>query len=147
MSAGWSRSLGLLTPSAGAIAYLRPGGGAASGELFAALAGALGPATLTVGANVAPGQGAAPGGNLYLFTRAAAGVPGTPLTLRASVGRERGGFVGGGTKIDYSGGVAARLFRVVTLGLDYVGNDRPSVPGRLGRNRSDGVVVRAGVRF
>ena len=37
-----------------------PGGEAANGEVFASLAGALGPATLTVAANYAPDQGAVP---------------------------------------------------------------------------------------
>ncbi len=154
LSAGWSHTFGLLTPTAGVIAYLRPGGGeAANGELFATLAGALGPATLTVGGNYAPGQAVAHGGNLYLFTKASAGIPGTPLTLHASVGRERGALAGGGlaagaTKIDYAGGVEARVVRIVTLGLDYVGNDLPTTgPGRLQRNRANGIVVRAGVRF
>lgn len=149
VSAGWSRSFGLLTPTAGVIAYLRPGGGeAANGEVFASLAGALGPATVTAGANYAPDQAAAHGGNLYLYTRAAVGIPATPLTLRASVGRERGALAGGATKVDYATGVEARVLRVVTLGVDYVGNDRPTVgPGRVERNRENGVVVRAGVRF
>lgn len=148
VSAGWSRAIGVVTPTAGAIVYTYPGGGPAIGEGFATLAGALGPATLTVGANYAPDQTAARGGNLYLFTRAAAGLPGTPLTLHASVGRERGALAGGATKIDYAGGVEARVLRVVTLGVDYVGNDRATTgPGRLARNREDGFVLRAGVRF
>lgn len=146
-SAGWSRSFGLLTPTVGAIAYVHPGSGEADGEGFATLAGSLGPATVTVGVNYAPGQAAARGGNLYLFTRAAAGLPGTPLTFRAGLGRERGAFAGGATKIDWSGGVEARVRRVVTLGIDYVGNDLPRGTGRLAHNRDDGVAVRAGVRF
>ncbi len=154
VSAGWSRSFGLVTPSAGAIAYLHPGGEAANGEVFASVAGALGPATLTLAANYAPGQGAVPGGNLYLQARAAAGIPATPLTLRVAVGREAGAFAGfralgtGGVKTDWQGGVEARLLRVVVLGLSYVGNDLPAIaPGRLQRNREDGVVARVGVRF
>ena len=149
VSAGWSRTFGLLTPSAGAVAYLHPGGGeAANGEVFASLAGALGPATLTAAANYAPDQTAARGGNLYLSLRAAAAVPTTPLTLRASVGRERGAFAGGATKVDYAGGVEATVLRRVTLGLSYVGNDLPTHgPGRLARNREDGIVARAAVRF
>ncbi len=148
LSAGWSRSLGLLTPSAGAIAYLHPGGEAANGEVFASLAGALGPATLTVAANYAPDQGAVPGGNLYLAARAAAGIPGTPLTLRVGVGREAGAFAGGRTKVDWQGGVEAQVLRRVVVGVGYVGNDLPRIaPGRLQRNREDGVVLRAGLRF
>ena len=149
VSAGWSHSFGLLTPAAGVIAYLHPGGGeAVNGEVFASLAGALGPATLTAGANYAPPEAAAHGGNLYLFTRAAAGIPGTPLTLHTSVGRERGAFAGDAVKTDWSAGVEVRVLRVVALGVDYVGNDRPTVgPGRVERNRENGFVVRAGVRF
>jgi len=148
VSAGWSRAIGLFTPTAGVIAYFRPGGGeSVNAEGFATLEGALGPATLTVGANYAPDQGAAPGGNLYLFTRAAAAVPATPLTIRARVGREAGAFEGGRVKIDYAAGVEARVTRAVTLGIDYVGNDLPRTTGQTHRNRTDGVVVRAGVTF
>jgi uncharacterized protein (TIGR02001 family) len=148
VSGGWTRSLGLVTPTVGAIAYLHPGGGeAANGEVFASLAGAIGPATLTLGANYAPDQSAVRGGNLYLSAAAAAAVPTTLFTVRASVGRERGGFAGAQTKIDWSGGVEARVLRIVTLGIDYVGNDLPRVGAGLRRNRSNGVVVRAGVSF
>lgn len=149
LSAGWSRSLGLLKPSVGAIAYLHPGGGeAVNGEVFASLAGALGPATLTIGANYAPDQNEARGGNFYIFTHSAVSVPGTPLTVRARIGREAGAFAGGQPKLDWLGGVEARVFRVVTVGLDYVGNDLPPASsGRTRRNRDDGVVTRAGVHF
>lgn len=148
LSAAYSRSLGLLTPSVGAIGYLHPGGGSSVGEVFASVAGALGPGTLTVGANLAPAQGGARGGNLYLFAGAAAGIPLTPLTLHARIGREAGVLAGGARKIDYAGGVEARVARILVLGLDYVGSDLPTVgPGRLLRNREDGIVVRAGVRF
>jgi len=149
VSGGWTRSLGLVTPTVGVIAYLHPGGGeAANGEVFASLAGAIGPATVTLGANYAPDQRAVRGGNLYLAAAAAVAVPTTPLTVRASVGRERGGFAGVRTKIDWSAGVEARVLRIVTLGIGYVGNDLPRVAAvGTRRNRSDGVVVRAGVSF
>ncbi len=149
LSAGWTRSYGLLTPTAGAIAFFEPGSPApVNGELFATLAGELGPATLTIGANYAPSQQDAHGGNLYLFTKAEVGIPLTPLTVHASVGREAGGFAGGRIKTDFLGGVEARVLHFVVLGIDYVGNDLPRVPvAALQRRREDGVVVRAGVRF
>ena len=148
VSAGWSRSFGLLTPAVGVITYLHPGGGQAPlVEGFASVAGALGPATLTVGANYAPAQAAVPGGNLYLFTRAAAAVPGTPLTLKAGVGREAGALAGGRVKLDWSAGVEARVLRLVTVGFAYVGNDLPVIAGPLQHSRSDGIEVKAGISF
>ena len=149
VSTGWTRAVGLLTPAAGVIVYLRPGGGEpAIAEGFASLAGALGPATVTAGANYAPAQAAARGGNLYLFTKASVAIPATPLTLHAAVGRERGALDGGATKVDYAGGIEARVVRFITLGVDYIGNDLPTAgPGRVVRNRENGFVVRAGVRF
>lgn len=146
VSGGWSRAIGLLTPAVGAIAYVHPGGQAALGEGFASLAGAIGPATLTIGANYAPAQAAAHGGNLYTFVRATSGIPSTPLTLRLAAGREAGALAGGRVKLDWSGGVEVQVAKVVTLGLAYVGNDLPRV-GPFARNRANGVVVRAGVRF
>ncbi len=149
ISGGWTRSLGLVTPTVGVIAYLHPGGGeAANGEVFASLTGAIGPATLTLGANYAPDAGAVRGGNLYLSAATAVAVPTTPLTVRASVGRERGEFAGAWTKIDWSGGVEARVLRIVTLGIEYIGNDLPRVAAaRARRSRADAVVVRVGVSF
>jgi uncharacterized protein (TIGR02001 family) len=149
LSAGWTHTYGLLTPTAGAIAFFEPGSSApVNGELFATLAGELGPATLTVGANYAPSQQDAHGGNLYLFAKAEVGIPLTPLTVHASVGREAGGFDGGRIKTDFLGGVEARVFHFVVLGVDYVGNDLPHLPiPALQRRRDDGIVARAGVRF
>lgn len=149
VAAGWTRSFGLVTPTLGVIAFVRPGSAVpANGEIFATLAGAIGPATLTVGGNYAPPQADARGGNLYLFTKAAVGVPATPLTVHAGIGREAGGFAGGQAKVDWSGGVEARVLHFVTLGIDYLGNDQPRGPiGAVRRRQNGGVVVRAGVRF
>lgn len=125
LSAGYSRSIGLLTPSAGVIAYVYPRRGPTEVEVFGALAGSLGPATVTVGANYAPDQAGVAGGNLYTYARASVGVPLTPVTVKAQVGREAGAFDLGRTKVDYSAGVDVRLW-LVTLGVRYVGNDVPS---------------------
>lgn len=124
LSAGYSRTIGLLTPSAGVITYLYPRHGPAEAEVFGALAGSLGPATVTLGANYAPDQAGVAGGNLYTYAKAAVGIPLTPVTVKASVGREKGAFDLGRTKIDYSAGADYRR-GVITVGVKYVGNDVP----------------------
>lgn len=124
LSAGYSRSLGLLTPTAGAIAYVYLRHGPTQVEVFASLAGSLGPATVTLGANYAPAQAGVAGGNLYTYAKASIGIPLTPVTVKAQVGREAGAFDLGRTKIDYSAGVDAR-FGIATIGAKYVGNDVP----------------------
>lgn len=147
LSAGWSRSLGLLTPAAGVIGYLHPGGGEAlDGEVFGTLEGALGPATLTVGANYAPDQSVVPGGNFYVFTRARVGIPATPISLKASVGREAGAFARG-SKIDYSIGADIHV-GFVTVGIAYVGNDLAADAAPFDRRaRRNGVVGTVTARF
>lgn len=147
LSAGWSRSLGLVTPAVGVIGYLHPGGGeAANAEVFGSLEGALGPATLTVGANYAPDQSAVPGGNFYTYVRARAGIPGTPVTLKASVGREAGAYARG-AKIDYSIDADVHV-RFVTIGLAYVGNDlRTALPPLDRRATRNGIVGTVTARF
>lgn len=145
-SAGWSRSLGLLTPSAGVIGYLYAGAGNPSAvELFGSVAGALGPATVTLGANYAPDQAGAAGSNLYTFVRAAVGVPATPVTVTASVGREAGRFALGRTKLDYGAGVEIRVSKL-TLSARYVGNDLPRSVVAFTRHGTGDTIV-GGVSF
>lgn len=140
LSAGWSRPLGLLTPTAGVIGYVYPGRRGSVIEGFGSLAGALGPATLIVGANYAPDQAAVAGGNLYVYARASVGIPLTPVTLRAAAGCERGGFDGGRAKMDYRAGADVRVW-IVTLGLDYVGNDVPRTVTQALRHDSGNAIV------
>ena len=120
-------------------------------EPFAKLSGTYGPLTLLAGVAYAPSQralgrwfvdgaSAARGvpdrpndaeDNLYLWGDASAGVPATPLTLRAHVGRSSGNaglnrygwsLAPTGTYWDWSLGAEAS-FRTVTLGLAYVDTD------------------------
>jgi len=140
LSAGYSRSVGLLTPSAGVIAYVYPRHGPTQVEVFGSLAGSLGPATVTVGANYAPDQAGVAGGNLYTYARAAVGIPLTPVTVKASVGREAGAYGLGRTKVDYSAGADVRV-GIATLGVRYVGNDVPrNVAPRLRHATADTLV-------
>jgi len=140
LTAGWSKTIGLLTPSAGVIAYLYPSHGPAEVEAFGSVAGALGPATVTLGLNYAPDQAGARGGNLYTYARAAFGIPLTPATITASVGREAGAFDLGLTKVDYRIGVEAKVWKL-TVGARYVGNDVPKSFASLIRHATADTVV------
>ncbi|SCW91432.1 conserved hypothetical protein [Sphingobium faniae] len=60
------------------------------GELGAGAGFLIGPASIDLSAHYAPSQSAIGGDNLYLAASAAAGVPGTPLTLSARIGRSSG---------------------------------------------------------
>ncbi|WP_312490476.1 TorF family putative porin [Sphingomonas sp.] len=101
-------------------------------ELAASAAYTLGPVQVDAGADYAPSQVNAIGGdNLYLHAGARAGVPGTPWTLLAGIGHSTGKTVDvfraarlrpDGDYTDWRLGVE-HVTGPVTLGLDYVGTD------------------------
>lgn len=108
--------------------YTYPNGNDAFGasdyfEPYAKLSHTLGPVEATVGAYYAWGQEAiGDADNLYLFTDAAAAIPGTPLTLRGHFGRSEGSLAPTGEYLDWSLGVDAAV-GPVTLGAAYVDTD------------------------
>lgn len=92
-------------------------------EPYAALSYTLGPVQAKVGAAYAPDQDALRGDNLYLYGQASAGIPMTPLTLNAKVGRSDGSLApGSGSYMDWSLG-ADYVLGPVTLGAKYVDTD------------------------
>lgn len=147
LSAGWSKSYGLLTPSVGVIGYVYPGGSRAdSVEAFGALTARIGPAALAGGVNYAPRQGNLGRDNLYLLLSPSIGIPGTPLTLRASVGREAGALQGGShAKLDYGVGIEARV-RKLTFTARWSANDLGAAAYNARGSRS-GVSVGVGATF
>lgn len=71
--------------------HLFPGAsGQGYGELGAGAGFLIGPASIDLFASYAPSQSAIGGDNLYLSASAMAGVPGTPFTLSARIGRSSG---------------------------------------------------------
>ena len=91
----------------------------------------LGPARVSAGAQYAPDQDAIGGSNLYLYANASSGVPGTPFTLLAGVGRSSGNVDDpvraarlrpDGRYSDWRLGIEY-VVPFATLGLDYVGTD------------------------
>ncbi|MEH3157509.1 MAG: hypothetical protein PGN08_00480 [Sphingomonas taxi] len=112
----------LFAGAQGRMDYVELGGSASYG---------YGPLYLTGGAMLAPSQAAIGGSNLYVFARASAGIPGTPLTLIGDIGHSSGTtgdparaqrLRPGGDYADWRLGLEHRRDGL-TLGVDYVGTD------------------------
>ncbi len=94
-------------------------------EPYAKLSYTLGPVRARLGASYAPSQDSIGGDNLYLSVEADAGIPLTPWTIKAKVGRSDGALVPGTRPaIDWSVG-ADYVIGPVTLGARYVDTDIP----------------------
>jgi uncharacterized protein (TIGR02001 family) len=137
VTAGWTGAIAGLTTTAGVIGYLYPGGTDTDiFEFFGSVGIPLGPVTATFGLNWAPDQGNLSRSNRYAFGTLTAGIPDTPITLKGTLGNERGSLV-----IDDSGTVTHKwdwligadlTWEALTFGIAYVGNN-------LTNNRVDGV--------
>lgn len=129
------------------------------GEVTGDLAYSYGPLRLVAGASYAPHQDAIGGSNLYLSADASAGIPTTPVTLGAHVGRSSGDGDGnpragrlrpGGRYMDWRLSADYVIGRL-TFGVDYVGTDigradRPAGGTDLSED-GDRVMARARVSF
>jgi uncharacterized protein (TIGR02001 family) len=128
VTGGWAGVLGGLNTSFGVIGYLYPGGtGTDTVELFGSVGIPLGPVTATFGLNWQPDQKNLTRSNRYAFGTIAAAIPGAPITLKATLGNERGGLVVDQTgqssdKWDWLIG-ADLTWKALTLGVAYVGTD------------------------
>lgn len=131
LAAGWD--LGAVRVRATGIGHLFAGADASMDyvELGGSASYTLGPVRASAGALYAPPQDAIGGSNLYLYAGADAGIPGTPLTALALLGRSSGDVDDpvraqrlrpGGRYMDWRLGVEHRRGRL-TLGLDYLGTD------------------------
>jgi hypothetical protein len=128
------------------------------GEVTGAVGYTFGPLQLDVSASYAPPQDALGGDNLYLRAGARAGIPLTPFTLAAAVGRTTGDGDGsaaadrlrpGGRYTDWRLGVE-RISGPLTLGVDYVGTNvskRLLSGGGDARHDGDRVVARVRLSF
>lgn len=127
---GWTGALGPATATVGVYSYLYPGGsGVDVYELYGSLGYTIATVTATVGLNIAPDQKNLNRSSRYAYLNLAAGIPDTPVTLKANIGHERGSFVVDPTgrtseKFDYLVGADVK-YEFLTLGLAYIGNDLP----------------------
>ena len=112
-------------------------------EPYASLSFSAGPVTPTIGVAYAPDQDNLDDDNFYVFGSLEGELPGTPVTLTASLGYETGSldFKEGGGKLDWSVG-ANYSIGAFTVGLSYVDTDIAAIGGESGtRNLSDATVV------
>jgi uncharacterized protein (TIGR02001 family) len=122
---GWRGSLGGLEVDAGVTGYFYPSGQDATYfELTGSLGYSLGPAEMKLGVAYAPDQAnLGSDDSLYAYGQVKAAIPGTPVTLVAQAGHEKGGLAGPtGKKWDWS--LGAQIIKdKFTLGLSYVDTD------------------------
>ena len=141
--AGYSADLGGgMTLDGGLMYYVFTGdeGQADYAEPYASLSYMLGPIEATAGAKYAPSQrGTGDEDMLYLFGEVEAGIPLTPLTLRAHAGRQDWGRYGQYWNWSVGGSYA---IGPAELGLRYVDTNLPSASGQDG-----GLVVSLGLGF
>lgn len=120
LSLGTSLDVGLLYytyPDADDVNYFEP---------YASITTTLGPVTGKLGAAYAWEQDSIGGGdNLYVYGDALAGIPATPVTLRAHLGYSDGSLAyGEGSYLDWNIG-ADYVLGPATLGVSYVDTDLP----------------------
>jgi uncharacterized protein (TIGR02001 family) len=136
---GWRGAAGGLDLDLGAVGYVYPGGhGANYVELAGKAAKTLGPLEAEAGIAWAPSQKTIGGrDNLYLFGSLSSGIPGTPITITADVGHEKGSMAGpSGKKWDW--GLTADYVRgPVILSVSYKDSDirRALDPDKIARSR------------
>ncbi|MBL0915498.1 MAG: hypothetical protein IBJ13_08275 [Sphingopyxis sp.] len=135
-----------LTADVGVTAYLYPGvNNTTVIEPYAALTGAIGPATVKGGVAWAPGGQDALGdaSAIYLYTDVGVPLGDAPVKLKGHLGYAKSdSFLGGldGEVIDYSVGVDF-TWKMLTLGVAYVNTDAPKLGGYKEAVGADGAVV------
>lgn len=141
--AGYGAELGGgISVDGGVMYYLFTGneGPADYVEPYASLSYMLGPVEATAGAKYAPSQsGTGNEAMLYVFAEAEAGIPFTPWTLRAHVGRQDWGAFGSYTNWSLGG---AYTLGPAEIGLRYVDTDLPSAA-----NQDAGLVLSVALGF
>lgn len=156
LSAGFRKTLNGTTFDVGVLYYFHPGsGGTASDfvEPYASLAYTLGPVTAKGSVAYAPEQavlsiGSGREDNLYVAGDVSAGVPGTPVSVSAHLGRTFGPsrLSIGKAYTDWGLG-ASYTTSGLTFGIDYVDTDDDFITPR-GRNAAAaGVVASVGLSF
>jgi hypothetical protein len=121
-------------------------------NLRATIARTIGPVEMQVATDWAPPQSAIGGSNLYVAGRASAGIPGTPFTIAAGIGRSTGSDDGsgraarlrpGGDYTDYRLD-ADYIIGAVALGASLT---TTSINDRFATNSGTRLLLRASLSF
>lgn len=133
---GYAGSAAGLDYAATVLYYVYPGvDGSNYWELKGTVAKTLGPATLELQVNWVPDQTSYPGDNVYVGAGLDVGVPDTPVSLRAAVGRETGGY---DNKWDWELG-ASYAMGPLTASVSYIDSNYGGI-NEAGRNARGGVI-------
>jgi hypothetical protein len=121
-------------------------------NLRASIARTIGPLQLTVATDWAPPQSAIGGSNLYVSGRASVGIPGTPFTIGAGIGRSTGSDDGSGRSARLRPGGDYTDYRVdvdYIIGVLAIGASltATSIPGNTAADAGTRLLLRAGVSF
>jgi len=134
---GYAGSAAGLTYSGTVFYYVYPGvDGWNYWELQGTVGKTLGPATLQLQVNWVPDQVSYPGDTIYLGAGLDVGVPDTPVSLRAAIGRETGGY---DNKWDWELG-ASYAMGPLTASVSYIDTNYAGI-NEAGRNARGGVVL------
>jgi len=141
--AGYGTNLGLGTVlDLGLLYYYFPDGAGSTDyfEPYASVSHTLGPIEATLGAKYAPEQKAIGGQDIfYLFGEVETGIPTTPITATAQIGRQEAGALGS----YWTWSLGARYaLGPAFAGIRYVDTGLPALPGQ-----DAGFVLSLGVRF
>lgn len=143
--AGWTKEVASGTSvDVGLLYYVYPDGTGDSDyfEPYAKVSHTIGPVKGTVGLAYAWDQSAIGNDdNIYVFADLAAGIPGTPVTLKAHAGHSDGSLSPTGNYWDWSVGAEAAV-GPVTVGVAYVDTDLGDF-----RNVDAGLVASVGFAF
>lgn len=156
LSVGFKKTSGATTFDLGVLYYYYPGSGGANTDFvepYVAVSHTFGPVTAKALAAYAPKQNALTVGigkedNLYLAGDLSAGVPNTPFSVTAHIGRSFGPsyITLGKAHTDWSLGASA-TWKNLTAGLAYVDTEKSFITPS-GRNASKaGLVASLGVAF
>lgn len=146
---GFKKSFGGTTVDVGAVYYYYPGAeqivpGYNSDfvEPYASLAYTFGPVTAKATANYAPKQSALDYGlgkedNFYASAELSGGIPNTPVTVAAKVGRNfTRSFLSSGTKYTDWSVSATYVAGALSIGVSYIDTNRNLFSGIPGANRN-----------
>lgn len=133
---GYAGSAAGLDYSATVLYYVYPGvDGLDYWELKGTVGKTIGPATVALEVSWVPDQDSFPGDNVYVGAGVDIAIPDTPVSLRAAIGRETGGY---DNKWDWELGASYAL-GPLTASASYVDSNYGGID-EAGRNGRGGVV-------